>query len=257
MRAHASQLIVLAACAFALHTPVLAASADAAAIDASIASPSRSTSDREQDTWRKPEVVLAFLGARPGMQVIDYFAADGYYSELLSRVVGSKGKVTVYNNAGYAGFAGKKLTERFAAKRLPNTEQLVVETAALNLADNSLDAALFVMAWHDLYFIPEKASAPMGDPKQVASLLFRALKPGGVVVIQDHAARAGADPLTSVQKLHRIDPELVKRALTGAGFRFDAESPAFKHPDDDHSKPVFDPAVRHRSDQFIYRFVKP
>ena len=49
------------------------------------------------------------------------FAGDGYYSELLARIVGEKGKVIVYNNGGYANFVGQDLVKRFADKRVPNT----------------------------------------------------------------------------------------------------------------------------------------
>jgi predicted methyltransferase len=250
----------LAICAFAFDSPAKPAhgvKADTAAIAASIASPARPQADREQDSWRKPEAVLTFLGARPGMQVIDYFAAGGYYSELLAPIVGSKGNVIVYNNGGYASFAGQDLVKRFTDRRVPNVRFKVTEVAALKLPPASLDAALFVMSYHDIYFQPQGASAPMGDAAQMVSALFDALKPNGVVVVQDHIAAAGSDPAETVQKLHRIDPDAVKHVFEQAGFRFDAEDDSFKNPDDDHSKLVFDPAIRHRTDQFMYRFRKP
>lgn len=230
---------------------------DTAAIAASIASSERPPGDREQDSWRKPDVVLTFLGAHPGMHVIDYLAADGYYSELLARVVGPEGNVIVYNNGGYAGYAGQGLVKRFANKRVPNTQLKVAEIADLKLPDNSLDAALFVMAYHDVYYQPESYKAPMGDAGQMVGALFSALKPGGVVVVADHVAKAGGDPVETVQKLHRIDPEAVKRVFEQAGFKFDGEDDSLKNPDDDHTKLVFDPAIRHKTDQFIYRFRKP
>lgn len=230
---------------------------DASAIAASISSPDRPPADRERDAWAKPEHVLTFLGARPGMHVIDYLAADGYYSELLSRVVGPKGEVIVYNNLGYSGFIGNKLAERFANHRLPSTLVKVAEIKDLKLAPNSLDAALFVMSYHDAYYTPTHASGPMGDADQMVSSVFAALKPGAVVVVQDHVAQAGSDPLESVQKLHRIDPEAVKRTFEKAGFKLDAEDDAFKNPQDDHTKLVFDSSVRHKTDQFLIRFRKP
>lgn len=239
--------------------PALArpAKADASAIAASIASPERPQADRERDAWAKPQTVLTLLGARPGIQVIDYLAGDGYYSELLARIVGPKGKVIVYNNGGYASYVGQKLVQRFDDKRVPNTLLKVEEIADLKLAANSLDAALFVMSYHDVYYTPEGAKGPMGDAAQMVSALFSALKPGGVVVVQDHVAKAGSDPVDSVQKLHRIDPEAVKRTFEQAGFKLDAQDDTFKNPADDHSKLVFDPSIRHQTDQFLYRFRKP
>jgi len=76
-------------------------------------------------------------------------------------------------------------------------------------------------------------------------------------VVQDHVAAAGSDPAESVEKMHRIDPAAVKRTLEQAGFKFDGEDDSLKNPADDHSKMVFDPSIRHRTDQFIYRFRKP
>jgi predicted methyltransferase len=239
--------------------PALAhpAQADARAIAASIASPERPQADRERDAWAKPQTVLTVLGARPGIQVIDYLAGDGYYSELLARIVGPKGRVIVYNNGGYASYVGQKLTQRFEGNRVPNTLLKVEEIADLKLPANSLDAALFVMSYHDVYFAPEGAKGPMGDASQMVSALFSALKPGGVVVVQDHIAKTGSDPVDSVQKLHRIDPEAVRRTFEQAGFRLDAQDDTFKNPADDHSKLVFDASIRHKTDQFLYRFRKP
>ena len=231
--------------------------ADTAAIAISIANPDRPAADRERDAWAKPQVVLGFLEARPGIQVIDYLAGDGYYSELLARIVGAKGQVIVFNNAGYAGYIGQELATRFAGKRVPNTLLKVTEIADLKLPPNSLDAALFVMSFHDVYFTPQGAAGPMGDASTMVTNLYTALKPGAVVVVQDHVASAGSAPADSVNKLHRIDPSVVSRTFEQAGFKLEAQDGSFGNTADDHSKLVFDPAIRHQTDQFLYRFRKP
>ncbi len=77
------------------------------------------------------------------------------------------------------------------------------------------------------------------------------------MVVQDHVASAGSDPADSVQKLHRIDPEAVKREFEKAGFKLDAEDQVLKDGNDDHTKLVFDPSIRHKTDQFLFRFRKP
>jgi predicted methyltransferase len=83
------------------------------------------------------------------------------------------------------------------------------------------------------------------------------LKPGGVIVVQDHVATPGGDPAKVVDTVHRIDPALGKRDFEKAGFAFAGESRLLANPDDDHSKLVFDEAIRGRTDQFLYRFRKP
>ncbi len=255
--------VIPAVLAFAVFTlagnPSLAApaKADAAAITASIASPERPQADHERDAWAKPQTLLTFLGARPGMRVIDYLAGDGYYSELLARIVGPKGRVIVYNNGGYASYVGQELAKRFDGNRVPNTLLKVGEISDLKLPAHSLDAALFVMSYHDVYYAPENASGPMGDAAQMVGALFAAMKPEGVVVVQDHIATGGSDPGDSVKKMHRIDPEAVKRTFERAGFKLDAQDDTFRNSEDNHSKLVFDPSIRHKTDQFLYRFRKP
>jgi predicted methyltransferase len=78
-----------------------------------------------------------------------------------------------------------------------------------------------------------------------------------VVVVLDHVAPAGADPLVSVDAMHRIDPAIVKRDFEAAGLKFESESSAFRNPADDHTKEVFDPSIRRKTDQFLYKFRKP
>jgi predicted methyltransferase len=236
--------------------PVRADDAANAAIDAAIASRDRPKSDVEQDQRRKAHDVLAFAGIRPGMTVADLFSAGGYYTELLARIVGVQGKVIAYNNEQYAGFAAKEIAERYRDNRLANVVQVTAPVEAIGLAPASLDAALFIMSYHDLYWRPADGSWPATDAARLLAQVHAALKPGGVVIVQDHVDVAGADPLASVDQRHRIDPAVVRRDFANAGFEFDGESPALAHPDDDHTKLVFDEAIRFRTDQFIYRFRK-
>src|SRR5262252_5172640 len=76
-------------------SPVFAA--DPSPIEKSIASPDRTKDDRERDARDKPAEVMAFAGVKPGMTVADIFSAGGYWTELLSGVVGPTGKVYAVN----------------------------------------------------------------------------------------------------------------------------------------------------------------
>jgi len=60
-----------------------------------------------------------------------------------------------------------------------------------------------------------------------------------------------------VDKLHRIDPEVVKRDFAKAGFNLKASSDILRNAADDHSLLVFDPAIRGKTDRFILKFKKP
>ena len=213
--------------------------------------------DAMQDAWRKSKEVLTFMDVKPGMHVLDYLAAGGYTSELLARIVGPTGSVIVYNSEEYAKFAGPVLAKRFENKRLANAKVLTMPTDRLMLEPNSLDGVLFVMAYHDLYWTPKGATAPLGNPEQVNADLFRAVKPGGVIVVVDHIANPGTDAMEVAQTIHRIDPLLVKNDFVKAGFVFDGESTALRHVEDDHTKRVGDALIRFRTDRFIFRFRKP
>jgi predicted methyltransferase len=237
--------------------PADVAVATSAAVAAAIASPDRPKADLERDAVAKPAEVLAFLGVQPGMRVADMFSASGYYTELLARTVGVKGQVIAYNNPPYAKFAEKGIATRYADGRLGNVRQVTAEIGDLQLAPASLDAALFVMSYHDAYWRPEDGSWNKTDPAELLKVLFTGLKPGGVVVVQDHVATPGGDTAKVVDTLHRIDPALVKQDFAKAGFVFDGESKVLAHPQDDHTKLVFDEAIRGKTDQFIYRFRKP
>ena len=231
--------------------------ASAAAIAAAIASPDRPAADREQDPRRHPQQVLEFTGVMPGMQVIDVFSAGGYYTELLARTVGVKGQVIAWNNPPYAAFAAKGIEARYAGGRLGNVRQVTTTIEGLDLKPDSLDLALFVLSYHDLYWRPADGSWPPTDPAALLAKLYAAMKPGAAVVVEDHVANAGGDPSQVVDAMHRIDPALVKRDFEKAGFVFDGESAVLANPADDHSKAVFDESVRGKTDRFLFRFRKP
>lgn len=225
-------------------------------IDASIASPDRPATDREQDQRRRASDVLEFSGIEPRMTVLDAFSAGGYYTELLARVVGPEGQVIAYNNPPYARFAAKGIAERYAGDRLPNVRQVTSTIDDLELEPASLDAAIFIMSYHDLYWRPADGSWPPTDPVQLLGKLHAALKPGGVIVVQDHVARPGGDTAAVVDQLHRIDPAVVKADFAKAGFTLDGESGVLAHPGDAHTIMVFDEAIRGKTDQFLFRFRK-
>ncbi|HET7202003.1 MAG TPA: methyltransferase domain-containing protein [Steroidobacteraceae bacterium] len=231
--------------------------AGSAALEAAFASPDRPADDREQDARRHSREVLEFLGVTPGMHVIDVFSAGGYNTELLARAVGVKGEVIAYNNPPYARYAAKAIEKRYGTGRLGNVRQVTAEVDELELAPGSLDAALFVMSYHDVYFRPKDGGFDRTRGDELLARIHRALKPGGVVVVQDHVAKAGGNPIEVAEKLHRIDPALVRRDFEQAGFEFDGSSEVLKRPEDDHTKLVFDEAIRGKTDQFVYRFRKP
>lgn len=242
--------------ALTISAPVWADHAPAvpSAIQTAVADPARPAKDREADASRMPGQTLAFFGIKPGMHVLDLLAGGGYFTELLARAVGPDGKVYAQNNKAWRDFLGKPLAERYAGQRLPNAVQWDRELDALDLKPNSLDAVVLIQGFHDFYYI--SASWPKVDSQAVLKAVHSALKPGGVFGIVDHAAAPGQDIYADGSKLHRITEQRVKELITAAGFVLVAESPLLRNPADDHTKEVFDPAIRGKTDQFMLRFRK-
>lgn len=235
--------------------PVPADPIEAAAL-AALANPARPAADRARDKARQSAAVLTFFRIAPGMTVLDLWSGGGYYTELLSYVVGASGHVVSHNNTPYLNFAKDDLTARFAPGRLPNVERLLAENNQLQLPAGRFDAVLMTNVYHDIYFVDEKAGWPRIDGPRMLAEVFQSLKPGGVLGVTDHAAVAGSPPETG-GTLHRIDPALLKREITAAGFVLDAESDVLVNPSDDRTKSAFDPSVQGRTDQVVLRFRKP
>jgi predicted methyltransferase len=223
---------------------------------AAVASTARPEEDRASDAGRQPAAVLEFFGVQPGDVVLEMWAGGGYYTELLAHVVGEDGKVVAHANTPILNFAGEAHTKRHADGRLPNTEILLAENNELELDANSFDAATIILNYHDLYWSSEEYGWVQIDIPAFHAELFKGIKPGGVLGIVDHQAASGS-PGETGNTLHRIDSAIVIAELTAAGFVLDGESDALRNSEDDHSKGVFDPEIRGKTDRFVLRFRKP
>lgn len=221
-----------------------------------LASPQRMAADRPNDPLRRPDLVLEFFGIEPGMTVLDLFSGGGYYTEIVSRLVGPGGRVVAHNNEAYLVFAKDSLAGRFDGERLPNVQRIKAEADDLELPAGTFDAALAMLTWHDFYYLDEANGWPAIDETAMVDKLCAALKPGGVLGVTDHVASAGSDPENAAQTLHRIDPARIRSDLESGCFSFEGEIDVLRNPQDDHSLPMFDPAIRGKTDRVVYRFRK-
>ena len=220
-----------------------------------VAAPERSAKDRERDAIDKPAELLAFAGVKPGMKVADFFAGGGYWSELLLRAVGPTGSVTLVNNPGYYFFSRDGLKERFADGRLKDIKQRVVETGNLDLGSEQFDLIVIFMGYHDLYWVDESNGWPKIDAGLVLDQLNRALKPGGKLLVVDHAAKEGTGS-SAATDLHRIDEAFTRKDITAHGFVVEKAWPGYRNSTDDHSKEVFDASIRGKTDRFTHLYKK-
>jgi predicted methyltransferase len=216
---------------------------------AALAGEGRSAKDRERDADRRPDRILEVAGMEAGMSVADLMAGSGWYTELLARVVGPKGRVVAHNSSLSSERYGSDLRERAAKPALANVELLVHELDALALPSASLDAVFLVQFYHDTYWMKVDRAA-------MNRAVFDALKSGGVYLVIDHSAQSGSGS-RDVKTLHRVDEQLVRDEILAAGFLLDMESDALRNEADSREMNVFERSIRRRTDRFVLKFVKP
>lgn len=218
---------------------------------------SRSIEDKKLDPLRHPDGVLRFLGVEADMAAFDIFAGGGYYTEILSHVVGPKGRVVHYNNEPWMAFVDKETEKRFADGRLPNVTSIVAPPESLLEQAPEYDVAIFIMGMHDIYYAdPENAWTQIDNDKFLKGI-FGLLKPGGVLGVIDHNALPGTDPKIVGKSIHRIDPAILIADLTAAGFVLEDSSELLANPEDDKTTSVFLPENRYKTDRSLLKFRKP
>ena len=115
------------------------------------------------------------------------------------------------------------------------------------LASAQIDLVTLMFNYHDL--------GHMGvDRAAMNRALFKALKPGGVYVIADHAGRPGTG-IAEAGTLHRIDEAFLRQEVEAAGFKWQASADFLRNPADPRDRNTPQPAMP--KDEFVLRFVKP
>jgi predicted methyltransferase len=247
---------LLASCAWlpGMHSDAVTAG-ETKAYAAAVADTSRPSTDSARDADRKPAETLAYAHVRPGDRVADFAAAGGYFTRLFADVVGPKGRVYAIEPGELQDRpSGSKATaelQKFAADH-PNVTVSTAPTLAALKFPEPIDLFWISQNYHDL---KDKFFGPV-DTAAFNKAVFAALKPGGIYVVLDHAAVAGA-PADVTETLHRIDPAVVRREVEAAGFEFVGESKLLANPSDPRTAKVFDASIRGRTDQFIFKFRKP
>lgn len=275
----------LVACAAAPKPAALTSQQISAIVD----SLDRSTPDRTNDLRRKPAQMLAFISVKPGMVALDVSAGGGYTTELLARAIGSTG--TVYGqrppprDPGRAALAppqpegesrptsaaaptstvpsrtapppspGGPIAQRDAKLRGAGTQaapmiavnQTFDNPVPAAVADQKLDLVTLMFNYHDLGFLGV-------DRSQMNRAIFRALKPGGLYVVADHAGRPGTG-ISESGTLHRIEEAFLRKEVEDAGFKFREEGMFLSNPSDPRDRNTPEPPQA--KDEFVLKFVKP
>jgi predicted methyltransferase len=247
---HAAGLLVfcMLAASAALAEGAKEATNKAPDYEAIVASPDRSDADRQADQRRQPAKMLAFADVTNGMKVLDMEANAGYSTELLARAVGPTGVVYAQDSAAVMERVKDKFDIRAQNPAMKNVVHVIRNFDDPIPPDVSgLDLITFFFAYHDVTYMPV-------DRAKMNEKMFAALKPGGFLVIADHAAKAG-DGTTVGKTLHRIEEATLRKEIETAGFKLVAEGDFLHHPEDPRDVPVFHPEVP--VDEFVLKFQKP
>lgn len=243
------------------------------ALEALIQAPQRAEKNRARDPYRHPAEALAFFGVKPDSVVVEILpGAGGYWTEILAPYLKDKGRYIAANaekattseemqkeNAGFdakvaadpARFGKVEVTE-FSGDKYP--------IAAPGSAD-------FVLTFRNLHNWMARGTAP-----QALKAFYDALKPGGVLGIEDHRG-APDQPQDPLAKSGYVRQDYAIQLIEAAGFKFVAASDLSANPKDtkDYSVGVWalPPTFRLKdqdrekyagigeSDRFTLKFVKP
>lgn len=258
--------------------PAFAADAVPAYVTQAVNDAGRPPGDKERDSARHPAELVAFSGIKPGSKVVDFVPGGGYYTRILAKLVGPKGKVYAVApmRAGYRDLEALIAENRKAVRdgKTPRGNPVDPVLAIQNIAEYPNVTAMLEMLWQydGQMSVPEQVDAVwttenyhdlhnpgMGVNAMMPSVnkaIFAALKPGGVYLVTDHSAAKGTG-FTQTQSLHRADMEAVKAEVLAAGFVLDGESTLLSNASDDRAKSSIDPVMHDKTEIFALRFKKP
>jgi len=221
------------------------------AVSAAVADSARPQEDKDRDAAHKPAETVAFAGIKAGDKVVELMPGSGYFTRIISVIVGPKGHVyAVSPPKGPNGRDFGAAVQAIAAD--PHYSNVTAVASGFNAISVSepVDVVWTSLNYHDFH------NGPNADIAAFNKGIFGLLKPGGSFIIVDHAAAPGSGT-KDTSTLHRIDPAAVKDEVTAAGFKFDKQGDFLHNPDDPHTAGVRDPTVRGKTDQLAMKFTRP
>jgi len=198
----------------------------------------RAPGDRARDAWRHPLESLRFWGLKPGQTVVEFWPGAGWYSDIIAPFLAATGGKLYAANLQIddpSDVAARQVVEAYR-QRFGGDRRRYGDVAITAFGPNSgpvapaasADVALFLRNLHNWMAagIAEKA---FGDA-------FAALKPGGVLGVEEHRADPGAAPDALAQAGY-VQQAYVVQLAQEAGFTLAASSEINANPNDTRDHP--------------------
>ncbi len=227
-------------------------------VDLAIASDIRTVEDKARDRNRKPKQTLEFFGFEPGMRVVEILPGGGWYTKIIVPALGDEGQYYAAGGLGKAlGFGGiltaVQELEGFEdieiidlSPKLSTTERFgYLDMQAVDFGVQDIDLVLTFRNLHNL-----TSSGRMA----LYRATHAALKDGGKFGVVDHTRRHMAE-MTN-ESWRRLDPVLVIKEISAAGFRFIDFADLHYKPDDELRYEVGRQSVTGNTDRFTLLFEK-
>jgi predicted methyltransferase len=247
--------------------------ADASALQALVSGGQRSATNRARDPYRHPLEVLTFFGVADNASVVEILpGASGYWTEILGPYLKAHGHYVAANGdkdssspevqKDNAGFAAKVAADPADYDKVETAEfhPGVKEVAPEGTAD-------FVLTFRNIH-----NWMTAGTADQAFATFFKALKPGGILGVEEHRARAD-QPQDPLAKSGYVRQDFAIALAEKAGFKFVGASEVNANPKDTKDYPAgvwtLPPTYRLKdqdrekyaaigeSDRFVLKFVKP
>ena len=203
--------------------------------------PGRPDIDKFRDDRRKPGATVTFAGVAPGMVIAELIPGTGYFTRILSKVVGDSGRIYTIPFREPRAAASRALAENQSYANIT----LVNGTPTNFGLPEKVDLVWTTQNYHDVRNLHA----------QINRQVFESLRPGGTYFIVDHSAKPNAEEESI--SLHRIDKQIVIQQVTEVGFVLEAESDILRNPNDDLTLQVFERDLNRNTDQFVLKFQKP
>lgn len=208
-----------------------------AAIKAALAAKYREPGHAERDQYRHPQQTLEFIGFKPNMTVLEYGPGEGWYTELLAPMLAKKGKLIVTSTdpsgppeeRSTLGGERLKLFLEQAPELYGKVETTLIDQKAPALKlEGQVDLVILFRGMHGMV---------NGNSLDAWLAAFhKALKPKGLLGIEQHRAKADAKPEESAKQGYLPEAWVIQK-VEAAGFKLAGKSEANANPKDTKDYP--------------------